>query len=86
MPLRRWAQVHIGTGSHHRLLIRRNPDRRLNSPSACWSRAAVTLAELVASSVSLEHRGRFQATPRAGSVYQVWALRTASGITPYRLA
>ncbi len=42
-----WAWVHIGTGSHRHLLIRRNRTTGELAFYLCWSPTAVTLAELV---------------------------------------
>jgi SRSO17 transposase len=42
-----WAWVHIGTGSHRHLLIRRNRTTGELAFYLCWSPTVVTLAELV---------------------------------------
>lgn len=42
-----WAWVHIGSGSHRHLLIRRNRTTGEVAFYLCWSPTAVTLAELV---------------------------------------
>jgi SRSO17 transposase len=42
-----WAWIHIGTGSHRHLLIRRNRTTGELAFYLCWSPTTVTLAELV---------------------------------------
>ncbi|MEU3319219.1 IS701 family transposase [Streptomyces sp. NPDC006785] len=42
-----WAWIHIGTGEHRHLLIRRNRTSGELAFYLCWSPTAVTLAELV---------------------------------------
>ncbi|MFF4752259.1 IS701 family transposase [Streptomyces sp. NPDC001270] len=42
-----WAWIHIGTGAHRHLLIRRNRTTRELAFHLCWSPTLVTLAELV---------------------------------------
>ncbi|MFF5721513.1 transposase [Streptomyces buecherae] len=42
-----WAWIHIGTGEHRHLLIRRNPTTRELAFYLCWSPTAAPLAELV---------------------------------------
>ncbi|WP_443743067.1 hypothetical protein [Streptomyces rhizoryzae] len=42
-----WARVHIGTGSHRHLLIRRNRTTGELAFHLCWSPTTVTRAELV---------------------------------------
>ncbi|MFB7356111.1 IS701 family transposase [Streptomyces gardneri] len=42
-----WAWIHIGTGEHRHLLIRRNPATRELTFYLCWSPTAAPLAELV---------------------------------------
>ncbi|MCP9956812.1 IS701 family transposase [Streptomyces sudanensis] len=42
-----WAWIHIGTGEHRHLPIRRNPTTRELAFYLCWSLTAAPLAELV---------------------------------------